>query len=51
VLGFRLANLLRDDYLLPQAQRVAALILRDYPELNDPLLQRWLPEAPRYAYV
>ncbi|RYD89815.1 MAG: ATP-dependent DNA helicase RecG, partial [Sphingobacteriales bacterium] len=51
VLGFRVANLLRDDYLLPQAQRVAALILRDYPELNEPLLQRWLPEAPRYAYV
>lgn len=51
LLGFRLANLQRDEYLLPQAQRIAALILKQHAELAEPLLQRWLPEAPRYAYV
>ena len=51
VLGFRLANLQRDEYLLPQAQQVAATILKQYNELAEALLQRWLPEAPRYAYV
>lgn len=51
VLGFRLANLQRDEYLLPQAQQVAATMLAQHADLAEPLLQRWLPEAPRYAYV
>lgn len=51
VLGFRLANLQRDEYLLPQAQHVAATILKQHNALAEPLLHRWLPEAPRYAYV
>ncbi len=51
VLGFRLANLQRDQHLLSQAHRVAALMLKEYPQHSDALLTRWLPEAPRYAYV
>jgi ATP-dependent DNA helicase RecG len=51
LLGFRLANLQRDQHLLPQAQRTATLMLKDYPTQSDALLARWLPEAPRYAYV
>ena len=51
LLGFRVANLQRDEYLLPQAQHVAAMIIKQHNELAEPLLQRWLPEAPRYAYV
>ncbi len=51
LLGFRLANLQRDEYLLPQAHYVAGIILKQHHELAEPLLQRWLPEAPRYAYV
>ncbi|RYY78637.1 MAG: ATP-dependent DNA helicase RecG [Moraxellaceae bacterium] len=51
LLGFRVANLQRDEYLLPQAQHVAAIIIKQHNELAEPLLQRWLPEAPRYAYV
>ncbi|MGM7373489.1 hypothetical protein ACOI3T_25325, partial [Acinetobacter baumannii] len=26
-------------------------VLKEYPEQADALLKRWLPEAPRYAYV
>lgn len=51
LLGFRLADLQRDQHLLAQAHRVAALMLQEYPRQSDALLTRWLPEAPRYAYV
>ena len=50
-MGFRVAKLERDDHLLNQAHYVAAQILKDYPQNAEALLKRWLPEAPRYAYV
>lgn len=50
-LGFRVAKLERDDHLLDQAHDVAKQIMQKYPQLVEPLLKRWLPEAPRYAYV
>ena len=50
-MGFRVAKLERDDHLLNQAHYVAQQILKDYPENAQALLKRWLPEAPRYAYV
>ncbi|MCK7608549.1 ATP-dependent DNA helicase RecG [Acinetobacter portensis] len=50
-MGFRVAKLERDDHLLSQAHYVAHQILKDYPTHADALLKRWLPEAPRYAYV
>lgn len=50
-MGFRVAKLERDDHLLNQAHHVAQQILKDYPENATALLKRWLPEAPRYAYV
>ena len=50
-MGFRVAKLERDDHLLNQAHYVAQQILKNYPENAKALLKRWLPEAPRYAYV
>ena len=50
-MGFRVAKLERDDHLLNQAHYVAQQMLKDYPKQADALLKRWLPEAPRYAYV
>lgn len=50
-MGFRVANLERDNHLLSQAHYVAQQILQQHPENADALLNRWLPEAPRYAYV
>lgn len=50
-MGFRVAKLERDDHLLAQAHHVAQQILKDYPAHAEALLKRWLPEAPRYAYV
>ncbi|MBI1451758.1 MULTISPECIES: ATP-dependent DNA helicase RecG [Acinetobacter] len=50
-MGFRVAKLERDDHLLDQAHYVAQQILKDHPQNAEALLKRWLPEAPRYAYV
>lgn len=50
-MGFRVARLERDDHLLTQAHYVAEQILKGYPQHAEGLLKRWLPEAPRYAYV
>ncbi|WP_180126849.1 MULTISPECIES: ATP-dependent DNA helicase RecG [unclassified Acinetobacter] len=50
-MGFRVAKLERDDHLLNQAHYVAQQVLNDYPAQAQALLKRWLPEAPRYAYV
>ena len=50
-MGFRVAKLERDDHLLNQAHYVAGQVLKDYPANAEALLKRWLPEAPRYAYV
>jgi len=50
-MGFRVARLERDDHLLTQAHYIAEQILKDYPQHAEGLLKRWLPEAPRYAYV
>lgn len=50
-MGFRVAKLERDDHLLTEAHYVAEQVLKDYPANAEALLKRWLPEAPRYAYV
>ena len=50
-MGFKVAKLERDDHLLSQAHYVAGEILKDHPQNAEALLKRWLPEAPRYAFV
>jgi ATP-dependent DNA helicase RecG len=50
-MNFRVAKLERDDHLLAQAHYVAQQLLKDHPKNAEALLNRWLPEAPRYAYV
>ncbi|WP_445116744.1 ATP-dependent DNA helicase RecG [Acinetobacter sp. WZC-1] len=50
-MGFRVAKLERDEHLLSQAHYVAQQVLQHHPENAEALLKRWLPEAPRYAYV
>lgn len=50
-MGFRVAVLERDQHLLERAHHVAQELLQDYPQQAEALLQRWLPQAPRYAFV
>ncbi len=48
---FRIANLLRDQTLVPLAQSVADELLQDYPAIVPTLIQRWLGDKTRYSSV
>ena len=50
-MAFRIADLLRDQQMVPQVQRAADLILSHYPERVDPLIRRWVGDRSRYASV
>jgi len=48
---FKIAELLRDAPLLPQVQRGGEQLMRDYPELSQQIVIRWLGENRRYFTV
>lgn len=50
-LGFKVADIERDQHLLEKAHHIAQDILKTSPKQAEALLNRWLPHAPRYAYV
>lgn len=50
-MGFRVADLQRDEHLLTQAQQTASILLKQYPQNAELLVKRWIPNATRYAYV
>jgi ATP-dependent DNA helicase RecG len=51
VMQFRIADLLRDQPLLPEVQRAASLLLERYPERVAPLLRRWIGGRERYIHA
>lgn len=51
LMQFKIANLLRDDKLISQAQAAAHLIFHDYFDLVDPLIRRWLGTTDQYRNV
>ena len=48
---FHLADLQRDQHLLPRVREVAETLLRDHPERVDPIVDRWVGEAMAYGDV
>ncbi|EOC1339340.1 ATP-dependent DNA helicase RecG [Cronobacter dublinensis] len=46
---FRVANLLRDQALIPEVQRIARHIHERYTEQAAALIERWLPETEKYS--
>ena len=50
-LQFKIADLLRDEDLLPQVQKGAQQLLREHPEQCLDIIQRWLGDNPRYLQV
>lgn len=46
-----IADLQRDQALMPMVERVADKLLRDYPERVTPLVRRWLGDVTHYADV
>jgi len=47
----RFADLARDAELIPKVREVADAILRQYPEIVDPLIKRWVGAGISYAKV
>ena len=47
----RVADLQRDGHLLPKVANLADRLLADYPDHVQPLIDRWIGEATRYADV
>ena len=51
VLELRVADLMRDQELMPKVVEASKLILEHHPELVDPLLHRWLRQGLQFAEV
>ena len=51
MLQLRIADLMRDQDLLPTIQRTADELLRRYPANAQALIQRWIGEGGRYGQV
>ncbi|WP_426446875.1 ATP-dependent DNA helicase RecG [Siccibacter colletis] len=46
---FKVADLLRDQALIPEVQRIARHIHEHYPEQAAALVERWMPETEKYS--
>ncbi|EOU9532707.1 ATP-dependent DNA helicase RecG [Cronobacter dublinensis] len=46
---FKVADLLRDQAVIPQVQRIARHIHEQYPEHAKALIERWMPETQKYS--
>ncbi|WP_171997704.1 ATP-dependent DNA helicase RecG [Cronobacter sp. JZ38] len=46
---FKVADLLRDQAVIPQVQRIARHIHEQYPEHAQALIERWMPETEKYS--
>lgn len=47
----KVADLVRDEALIPKVQQLAQGLVSHYPELSEQLMKRWLPQGERYAQV
>ncbi len=51
IMKFKIADILRDHDLIPEVQKVAKVILSDYPSHIDPLIERWTINNAEYGKV
>ena len=51
LMSFKVADINRDADLLDQVKEASELVLEKYPEIIDPLIQRWLGDNVLYANV
>ncbi|MBB1488373.1 ATP-dependent DNA helicase RecG [Oceanospirillum sediminis] len=47
----KIADLVRDQYLLDEVNQAAIRLIKHYPQHPEPLIQRWLSGAEQYAQV
>lgn len=48
---FKVADLLRDQSMIPEVQRTARYIHQRHPQLAQALIERWLPESSKYTHA
>ena len=51
IADMKIADLLRDQVLIPQVQQLALTLIQSHPEFIKPLVERWLGDKPVYAQV
>ena len=51
MLQLRIANIMRDQDLIPLVQETAKQLLNDYPKKVDAVIQRWLGRSTEYGQV
>lgn len=51
LIQMRIADIVRDEHWLPEVKKAAEIISRDYPQLVEPLVHRWLGKAERFGQV
>jgi len=51
LMQFRIADIVRDEHLIPAVHETAEIIFEKYPKIIDPLIRRWLSGAEQYAEV
>lgn len=47
----KLADVIRDQHLIPRVNEVAQRLIRDYPESVDPIINRWIGQRVEYQNV
>ena len=50
-LQFRIADVARDQAMIPEVNRTARLLMQQYPQRVAPIIRRWLGDAARYGDV
>ena len=51
IMQMRIADLQRDQELIPQVAEMADQIFQHYPDCVEPLINRWIGQATKYAVV
>ena len=51
ILELRVADLMRDQQLMPKVVEASKVVFDQYPEIIDPLLHRWLKQGLQFAEV
>ncbi len=51
LMSFKVADISRDAALLDQVRDASEIVMKKYPEIIDPLIQRWLGDKVNYANV
>jgi ATP-dependent DNA helicase RecG len=49
--AFHIADIVRDQRLLPRVQAAARILQDQYPDRVEPVIQRWIARAEEYAHV